>query len=333
MARGDISFDKTTLPSVIFLKFLYEDNNAIQKLNDKIETYKSDSDYTEIISIIEDEFENIHEEINETFNDDHAICCRNINYYFDLLNAIIKSANIFSRDIQDNIIAKVEQQWKKVLNVKNVDECTKEIDLYSLRKRCILKHLHDLKSDKNFIIYNPNGYKTFLKEKWEKIIGYTNPELGGLYVKIENDFVGIIEQYSNFLYSYDYICDFDLDKLSPDDITISPDMHTLINNISLDKISSNNINKGCYNTNYIEMLKIKTSSIQRMNNILSIVIALMGFSLMLIFLYRFSPLGNMLRRYKKKKTEVYENTSEELPELYENTENIGRYISYTSVSH
>ncbi|SBS94363.1 PIR protein [Plasmodium ovale] len=333
MDRREISLDKTTLPSVIFLKFLYENNNVIEKLNSKIKLYKSDSNYEEIISIIEDEFKKIQNEIEDTFRSDHVICCRNINYYFDLLNATIKSANVFSRDIQDNIIAKVEQQWKQVLNVKNVDECTKEIDLYSLRKRCILKHLHDLKLDKNFIILNPNDYETFLKEKWEKLLGYTNPELGYLYVKIENDFVGIIEQYSNFLYSYDYICDFDLDKLSPDDITISPDMHTLINNISLDKISSNNINKACYNTNYIEMLKIKTSSIQRMNNILSIVIALMGFSLMLIFLYRFSPLGNMLRRYKKKKNEVDENTSEELPELYENTENIGRYISYTSVSH
>ncbi|SBS93409.1 PIR Superfamily Protein [Plasmodium ovale curtisi] len=333
MDRGEISLNKKTLPSAIFLEFLYEDNNPIQKLNDKIKTYKSDSDYPEIISIIEGEFENIRKEIEDSFREDRAICCRNINYYFDLLNATIKSANVFSREIQDNIIAKVEQQWKQVLNVKNVDECTKEIDLYSLRKRCILKQLHDLKLDKNFIIFNPNGYETFLKEKWEKLLGYTNPELGGLYVKIENDFVGIIEQYSNFLYSYDYICDFDLDKLSTDDITISPDIHTLINNISLDKISSNNINKAFYNANYIEMLKIKTSSIQRMNNILSIVIALLGFSLMLIFLYRFSPLGNMLRRHKKKKTEVDENTSEELPELYENTENIGRYISYTSVSH
>ncbi|SBT57007.1 PIR Superfamily Protein [Plasmodium ovale wallikeri] len=81
------------------------------------------------------------------------------------------------------------------------------------------------------------------------------------------------------------------------------------------------------------MLKTKTTSIQRMNNLLSIGIALLGFSLIFIFLYRFSPLGNILRRYKKNKNEVDENTNEEFPELYENAENIGRYISYTSESH
>ncbi|SBS91703.1 unspecified product [Plasmodium ovale curtisi] len=330
MARGEISLNKKTLPSVIFLEFLYEDNNPIQKLNDEIKKYKSDSDYRKIISIIEDEFENIREEIEGSFRSDRAICCRNINYYFDLLNATIKSANVFSRDIQDNIISKVEQQWVNVLKVKNVDECTKEIDLDSIRKRCILKHLHDSVDDKKFILSLLQKYKEYLREKWEKIIDYTNGYHDKLYIKIENDFMGIIDKYSNFLMSSDYICDAKLVEISTDDITISSDMNTLTNAISIEKFTTKNYDKGCYNKLYIEMLKIKTSSIQRMNNFLSIVIALMGFSLMLIFLYRFSPLGNILRIYKKKKTEVDENTSEELPELYEN---IGRYISYTSVSH
>ncbi|SBS94613.1 unspecified product [Plasmodium ovale curtisi] len=333
MDRGEISLNKKTLPSAIFLEFLYEDNNPIQKLNDEIKKYKSDSDYRKIISIIEDEFENIREEIEGSFRSDRAICCRNINYYFDLLNATVKSANVFSRDIQDNIIAKVEQQWVNVLKVKNVDECTKEIDLDSIRKRCILKHLHDSVDDKKFILSLLQMYKEYLREKCEKIIDYTNGYHDKLYIKIENDFMGIIDKYSNFLMSSDYICDAKLVEISTDDITISSDMNTLTNAISIEKFTTKNYDKGCYNKLYIEMLKIKTSSIQRMNNLLSIVIALMGFSLMLIFLYRFSPLGNMLRIYKKKKTEVDENTSEELPELYENTENIGRYISYTSVSH
>ncbi|SBT58875.1 PIR Superfamily Protein [Plasmodium ovale wallikeri] len=328
-----IQYMKRTLPSVIFLKFLYDNNNVIEKLEGKIELYKSDGNYEEIISIIEGEFEKIQSEIKETFTDDYEICCRNINYYIDLLRAIIKSANVFSKVIQNNIIDKVEEQWKKILKIKDINECTKEIDLDSIRKRCILKHLHDLKLDKKLIMSNLDVYKTFLQEKWEKIIGYTNPEHGHLYIKIENDSVGIIEEYSNFLYSYDYICDFYLDKLSSDDITISTDIQNLINNISLDKILSNNVNKTCYNENYIKMLKTKTTSIQRMNNFLSIGIALLGFSLIFIFLYRFSPLGNILRRYKKNKNEVDENTNEEFPELYENTENIGRYISYTSESH
>ncbi|SBT02426.1 hypothetical protein POVCU1_076730, partial [Plasmodium ovale curtisi] len=47
----------------------------------------------------------------------------------------------------------------------------------------------------------------------------------------------------------------------------------------------------------------------------------------------YSPLGSWFRRCKKKKIEVDENTSEELPELYENSENIGRYITYPSMPH
>ncbi|SBS84734.1 PIR Superfamily Protein [Plasmodium ovale curtisi] len=327
--------DKSTLPSGIFLNNLYNDYNYIEKLNAEIESYISSKNSNNIKSTINEQFEKIFKDIEEYYRNDDDIgkFCRNINFYFDLLKSVIKKPNVFSKDVQDNLTGIVEEKWSKIPRVSAIDLCKGETDLDSMRKRSILKHLHDLALDKDFIKVNPNEYKTFLKEKWEKILGYTNPELGGLYIKIENDSVGIIEQYSDFLYSSDYICDGALDKLSADDVTISTDMHNLINNISLDEISSNNINKACYNENYIVMLKIKTSSIQRMNNLLSIGIAFLGFSLILIFLYRFSPLGSMLRRHKKKKTKVDENTSEEFPELYENTENIERYISYTSVSH
>ncbi|SBS99880.1 hypothetical protein POVCU1_055790, partial [Plasmodium ovale curtisi] len=47
----------------------------------------------------------------------------------------------------------------------------------------------------------------------------------------------------------------------------------------------------------------------------------------------YSPLGSWFRRFTKKKIEVDENANEELPELYENSENIGRYITYPSMSH
>ncbi|SBT55416.1 PIR Superfamily Protein [Plasmodium ovale wallikeri] len=326
---------KGTLPSGVFLNILYKNYNYIEKLNADIESYKSDKNPNNIISTINEQFQKIFKDIEDYFNndDDIEMCCRNINFYFDLLKAVIKKPNVFSKDVQDNLTGIVEEKWSKIPKVRAIDICKGETYLDSMRKRCILKHLHDLALDKDFIKVNPSDYKLFLKEKWEKILGYTNPELGGLYIKIESDSIGIIEKYSNFLYSSDYICEGALNKLSPDDITVSTDMKNLINNISLDEISSNNINKACYNESYIEMLKIKTSSIQRMNNLLSIGIALLGFSLILIFLYRFSPLGSMLRRYKNKKNEVDENTSEEFPELYENTENIERLISYTSVSH
>ncbi|SBT55695.1 PIR Superfamily Protein [Plasmodium ovale wallikeri] len=333
MCAKKSEFNKNTLYSNLFLKTLYEEN-VIEKLNTQIEAYKLSNNTEPIISVINDAYSKIIQEIENSFiSTEEFRCCRDISYYVDLLNSIVKLTNIFSKDHLDNLTDIIEEKWKKVPKVCAIEICKGETDLDSMRKRCILKHLHDLELDKNFIKVNPNEYKTFLKEKWDTILKYTKPELGGLYIKIESDSVAIIEEYSNFLNSYDYICEVDLDKLNPDDITISTDMNNLINNISLDKILSNNINKACYNENYIEMLKIKTSSVQRINNLLSIGIALLGFSLIFIFLYRFSPLGSILRRYKKNKNEVDENTNEEFPELYENTENIGRYISYTSESH
>ncbi|SBT55907.1 PIR Superfamily Protein [Plasmodium ovale wallikeri] len=331
MATGERSLNKKTLPSVIFLKFLYENNNVVQKINNKIGN-TSDSNYTEIISIIEGEFENIRKEIELTFNDDHEICCRNINYYFDILNATIKSANVFSGNILDNVIANVEQQWKRVLNVKNLDECKKEIDIDSIRKRCILKHLHDSVEDKKFILSFLEKYKEYLKEKWEKLIDYTNGYHDKLYIKIENDFMGIIDKYSNFLMSSDYICDAKLVELSTDDITISSDMNTLTNAISLEKFTNKDYDKGCYNKLYIDMLKYKTSKIQRINNFLSLGILLLGFSLILIFLYRFSPLRNLLHKCTKKRIEVDENV-QVMSELHDNFENERHYISYDSLSH
>ncbi|SBS89280.1 PIR Superfamily Protein, partial [Plasmodium ovale curtisi] len=83
-----------------------------------------------------------------------------------------------------------------------------------------------------------------------------------------------------------------------------------------------------------EMLKKKKSNIKKINNVLSLGIALLGFSLILILIYKFSPLGSLLRRYTKKKIEVDENMNEEvMSELYNNSENEKSYISYYSVSH
>ncbi|SBT02758.1 PIR Superfamily Protein [Plasmodium ovale curtisi] len=328
-------FDKKILPSGLFLEFLYEDNKDVEALKKEIESHKSASNSGLISSIIEKKDKKFIEKIKESFTDEDKIkCCRDINYYFDLLNAIIKKSIVFSKKIQNDLLGKFEERWNKILQEKDIGICTRETDLDSIRKRCILKHLHDLKVDKDLIQVYTDEYKTYLGDIWSKIIYYTCPQLGGLYIKIENDSVGIIEEYTTFLYSLDYICDVDLSKLSTDDITISTDMDTLMNNISLERISPNNNKKACYNNVYIDMLKNKTSNIKKINNVLSLGIALLGFSLILILIYKFSPLGSLLRRYTKKKIEVDENMNEEeMSELYNNSENEKPYISYYSVSH
>ncbi|SBS93623.1 PIR Superfamily Protein [Plasmodium ovale curtisi] len=327
-------FNEFELPSNLFFISLHKDKN-LENHNKDIETYKSNNNSGEIISKIDESFQKIRQDIIDNYrNTDEIKFCMDMNYYADLLNAIIKSPDILSKQIQNDLISKVHQEWEKILQVKNIDECTRETDLNSIRKRCILKHMHDLNIDKDHIMVYSKEYKKYLGDKWGKIIRYTNPLIGGLYIKIENDSMGIIEKYDYFLYSSDYICDNGMDKLSTDDITIFTNVDSIINTISLEVAPYNNVNRACYNEKYIELLKIKSSRIQRMNNLLCIGIALLGFSLILIFLYRFSPLGNFLRRCTKKKIEVDENMSEEImSELYENSKNERQYITYHSSSH
>ncbi|SBT56052.1 PIR Superfamily Protein [Plasmodium ovale wallikeri] len=340
MCKPISTFNKKTLPSNLFLNILYEnnedssDNKDIRAFTNKIESYYSSSTHPENIPIVNEKFIKICGQ-NIVIHDitDKIKYCRDMNYYFDLVTGIVKSSNKIPNDLKDKVIANVEQKWKEIPNGKYPDKCTREANVNSIRKRCVLKHLHDLNGDKDLIQIYTNQYKTYLVDIWSKIIDYTSPRLGGLYIKIENDYVGIIEEYTNFLYSLDYICDVDLSKLSTDDITISTDMDNLMNNISLERISPNN-KKECYNKAYIDMLKKKTANVKKINNVLSSGIALLGFSLILILIYKFSPLGNLLRRYTKKKIEVDENMNEEeMSELYNNSENEKSYISYYSVSH
>ncbi|SBS98765.1 hypothetical protein POVCU1_048620, partial [Plasmodium ovale curtisi] len=267
-------FDKTILPSVLFLEFLYEDNKDVEALKKEIESSNAESDLTVNIPIFKSNFESLcanHEIVRKSKDENKYF--RDVNYYLDLVNGIIKSITKFSPILKDKIINNNEDYWKKVPEVKYIDKCTRKTDLDSIRKRCILKQIHDLKIDKNIIQMQSKDYNNYLNEKWSEIIKYTNEHNENLFIKIENDYIGIIEKYENFLVSSDFICDAKLDELSADDITISTDIHSLINTISLDNISSNIAQGACYNKSYIDMLKTKTSTIQRVNNFLSIGIA------------------------------------------------------------
>ncbi|SBT83767.1 PIR protein [Plasmodium ovale] len=327
------AFDETDLGSNLFIQTLYEEKNFEQHIKE-IEAKISDNDSDGIISTVDEQLKKIYKEITDNYSvDEDSKCCRNINYYFDLLYSIIKSSDKPSDVNFNNVITQIEKKWENVPNISDINTCKRETDLDSIRIRCILKHLQDLKIDKNFILSFPQDYKTYLRKKWDKIIKYINPN-NKLYIKIENDFMGIIEQYNNFLESSDLICNTKLDDISIDDITISTNWDSLMNSISLEKFTNNDYEKGCYNKNYIKILKNKASSIQRINNILSSGIAILGFFLILVLLCRFSPLRSFLRGCTKKKVEVDENMNEEVvSELYDDSENERTSISYHSVFH
>ncbi|SBT57280.1 hypothetical protein POVWA1_080910 [Plasmodium ovale wallikeri] len=285
------NLQENILPSNFFIECLFGDKKIENHIK-QIEENKSSDKFKNIISIIDAQLDQIIKEIEDGFRKDddddyEAMCCRNVNYYFDLLYAIIKSPGKLSNDNTNNLISEIFQKWDKVPHVNDKDKCKKETDLDSICKRSTLKHIHDLKSDKMFIKTFSEDYKNYLGKKWGKIITYTSTYYGDLYIKIENDFIGIIDSYSNFLNSSDFICDIDLDDLSTEDIKMSTNWESLMNSISLEKFTTKGYVKGCYNKNYIDMLKMKASSIQRINNILSSGIAILGFSLILVFLYRY----------------------------------------------
>ncbi|SBT55774.1 unspecified product [Plasmodium ovale wallikeri] len=327
------AFDETILDSNLFIKSLYRKNNFKNHIQ-QIETNISGNDSAGIISTIDGQFNQIYDEIPRAYTkDEESKCCRDINYYFDLLYSIIKSSSELSKGDLNKVIAQIEKKWDNVPSISDKKKCKGETDLDSIRIRCILKHLQDLKNDKKIILSFQQGYEEYLSEKWKNIIGYINP-YNNLYIKIENNFMGIIEKYNNFLNSPHIICDTELDDISLDDITISTNWDSLMSSISLEKFSTKNPEKGCYNKNYIEILKNKASSIQRINNILSSAIIILGLSLILVLIFRFSPLRSLPRGCTKKKVEEDENMNEEvMSELYDDSENERTFISYHSVSH
>ncbi|SBT01713.1 PIR Superfamily Protein, partial [Plasmodium ovale curtisi] len=258
------NFQENVLPSNFFIECLFEDKKFDNHIK-QIEENKSRDNFDSIISIIDDQLCQIIEEIEGGFrngnDEDEDSCCRNVNYYFDLLYAIIKSPGQLTNDNTNKLIGQIEEKWEQVPKISDRNKCKGKTDLDSICKRSILKHLHDLKLDKMPIKTFSEEYKNYLSKKWKKIIAYTSRYYDNLYIKIENDFIGIIDPYNNFLESSDPICDIDLSDLSTEDIKMSTNLESLMNSISLEKFTTNkDYVKGCYNKNYIDMLKIKTFS-------------------------------------------------------------------------
>ncbi|SBT59129.1 PIR Superfamily Protein [Plasmodium ovale wallikeri] len=325
-------FNTEKLPSNEYKKILCK-NDEIQKLEEGTSSVSDYDDCEKPVNEFYAAFKANHDILKTKCNNGNGPkCCRDVNYYLDRVTGIFKLSMLEDPD-KEKLIKKVEVEWEPNLRAQNIYICDRKTDLDSTRKRCILQQLHDLKEDEEFILSFPQNYKEHLGKKWNKIISYTNSQPGNLFFKVENNSTGIIENYTNFLHSSDYICDNNLDDLNTDDITISRDVNSFINTISLDRISPNLGKSICYNKPYVDMLKYKALKIQRINNALSIGIALLGFFLIFIFLYDFSPLGNLLRRRSKKTIEVDENMNEEMPELYDKSENGKPYITYHSVSH
>ncbi|SBT56555.1 hypothetical protein POVWA2_095960 [Plasmodium ovale wallikeri] len=231
-------FKKENLPSNEYKKELCT-NEKIRNLEERT-SYVSDYELCE--QTIKDFFTELsinHHVLKTNCNKENGLkCCRDVNYYLDYATGIFKSSILNDSD-KNKLIKNVKEIWEPTLRAKDIYTCERPTDLDSTRKRCILQHLYDLKEDEKSMLSFEQIYKEHLSEKWKKIISYTDTQPSSLFVKIENNSMGIVENYANFLHSSDYICGNDLDKLSDDDIKISTDMNDFLSSISLDKISLN----------------------------------------------------------------------------------------------
>ncbi|SBT82952.1 PIR protein [Plasmodium ovale] len=327
-----MGFKKENLPSYEYKKILCE-KNEIETLENETSYVSDYVDCEQPFNKFYGVFKSNHDMLKKKCrNGNGHKCCRDVNYYLDYATAIFRASKLEDPD-KRRLIKRLEDELERGLRVNSTYTCERPTDLDSTRKRCILQHLHDLKEDEESMISFEKKYKEHLTEKWNKIISYTNEVSNKLFIKIENNSMGIVENYANFLHSSDYICGNDLDKLSDDDIKISTNMNDFLTSISLDKIPLNVQKNLCFNKPYVDMLKQKALNLQRINNVLSIGIALLGFFLILVFLYEFSPLGRFLRRRTKKQFEVDENANDKIPDSYESSENGRPYISYHSTSH
>ncbi|SBT00814.1 hypothetical protein POVCU1_062520 [Plasmodium ovale curtisi] len=109
-------------------------------------------------------------------------CCRDINYYLDLIMALIKFSN--STEVhKESLIHLVEDNWKSRFGKTDYD-CERKLDEESIRKRCILKQLYDYCDDRNHIEREELQYNAYLNTKWEKIFSYTNSNNKYLYYNI-----------------------------------------------------------------------------------------------------------------------------------------------------
>ncbi|SCA48147.1 PIR protein [Plasmodium ovale] len=325
-------FKKENLPSYEYKKILCE-KDEIKTLEQKTSHVSDYDDCEQPFEEFNSYFKSNHDKLKmKCKNGNGHKCCRDVNYYLDYATGIFRTSQLEDHDKQ-RLIKRLEDELERVIRDNDIYTCERLTDLDSTRKRCILQHLYDLKDDEKSMLSFEQKYKEHLTEKWKKIISYTNEESDKLFIKIENNSMGIVENYKNFLGSSDYICGNNLDEVSAHDIKISTDMDDFLNSISLDKISLNVKKNLCFNKRYVDMLKYKASNLQKINKALSMGIAVLGFFLILVFLYEFSPLGSFLRRCTKKKIEVDENANDEIPDSYENSENGRPYISYHSTSH
>ncbi|SBT74506.1 PIR protein [Plasmodium ovale] len=125
-------------------------------------------------------------------------CCRDINYYLDLVTIFIEKSEQTNDDKKD-LIKYVEDYWKDIFDKRSEYDCSRELNEVSMRMRCILKQLHDYCDDKNVMEKYELQYNAYLNSKWDKIISYTNSNDDYLFYNITYENINEKVNYKDLL--------------------------------------------------------------------------------------------------------------------------------------
>ncbi|SBT83126.1 PIR protein [Plasmodium ovale] len=261
-------------------------------------------------------------------------CCREVNYYLDLVNSFINSANIIKNE-KELLVEIIEGYWKDYIDNFSNYTCKREKGVYSVEKRCILKQICDLYDDKTYFELNSSQYNKLVTKKWEKILNYSNHENKELYFKINFKTINKSGKYKELLLNPKEIIDVDCKNIDITHISISTeepnkssnplngDLQTLGGHDSDQHYQEDSEGAVDTETSYTPWMSIFTSLSGSISGIL-----------IFSFLYKFSPLVSLIQSYKRNKKRIGKNMNkEETTELLESEEINKYYISYNSMSY
>ncbi|SBT55806.1 PIR Superfamily Protein [Plasmodium ovale wallikeri] len=294
-------------------------------------------------------------------------CCRDINYYLDLVTTFIKKSNNDNID-QKELIDHVENYWREIFE-KRDNDCQRILDEESIRKRCILKQLHDYCDDKKDIVGKEVEYNDYLKEKWDKIISFNTVTNDDLYFKIKDWNNNESFNYKEFLLTPKGDCSHDYKKVILSHISLFKGKPTtevmnkeVVSDVHADAAIGKSEDKGREERQDSgEGVRLSRDfggatadqafrqpgpeegereaegdklSLPLLQTPLSAGFSVVGAVFFLFFLYKFSPVGPWISTLIKNNPGEKRGTSDDESFLFlNNPEHNDHYISYNSISH
>ncbi|SBS95014.1 PIR protein [Plasmodium ovale] len=341
MSNWDVYMDKDKLPSNFFKKNLlsgtnFEEIKAIFQNDvtessavDRLLTSFNPNLYRNFSIIIRDDKENLKK----------PKCCRNVNYYYDLLVGYIKYSKINTENHED-LFTIINEYWSNNSYFTKY-QCSRRNDVYSTEKRCILMQIHDYYEDKEYLktnigdnISQKTQYEKYYQDKWSEILKLngTNPEL---YFSIDCNSSKINGKYKEFLLSPKEICPQNYQSLKIENIKISTQSFDSASEDSLDDFPRQSMS--VYGSLHQSDTELK-AELELLNNSWSEIFLPVGFSFLGITLfsfiiYKFSPLYSWLHNFSSKNIVRKGISVYDADGLINNTENNNNYLLYHSVSH